>query len=71
MAKSKKLILRCPECGEEAVTVSPCPFTGWAYSDGWVVVCPRCKAHMTPRPDETPKHTTECEKVLVENDVKR
>ena len=66
-----KLLLRCPVCGEEEITDSPCPLTGWQYSEGWVVRCPRCSASMTARPDEPAakgRHVTECEKVLVKHD---
>jgi len=62
-----QLLLRCPTCGEEEVTESPCPYTGWAYASGWVVKCPRCGEQMTPRPDEKVRHVCECEKVLNAN----
>jgi len=63
-----KLLLRCPQCGEEEITDTPCPYTGWQYSEGWVVKCPRCNSSMTARPDEPVvkgRHVSECEKVLI------
>jgi hypothetical protein len=62
--------LRCPHCGEEATTQSPCPYTGWMYADGWVTVCPRCKSNMEARPEDkvVQRHVSECEKVLNEID---
>ena len=67
-----KLLLRCPVCGEEDITDSPCPYTGWEYSEGWVVKCTRCNASMTARPEEKVegRHVSECEKVLTNHGVK-
>jgi uncharacterized C2H2 Zn-finger protein len=62
--------LRCPHCGEEETTQSPCPYTGWMYSEGWVVKCPRCNANMEERKETAvvQRHVCECEKVLRANE---
>jgi hypothetical protein len=54
--------IKCEYCGEESMCESPCPLTGFEYSSGWVMKCPRCLGSM--KKVGRVGHISECEKTL-------
>lgn len=55
----------CTGCGKKEKRPKYCPYTGMLHGTGFRYVCTECRSDMVIVVEpETPKHVSECERVL-------